>query len=73
MRTTITLDDDVVAIVQKMRQEEGVGLSEALNRLVRAGMAKPATRKAYRHRTAHLGIKVDVSNVGDVLELLDEA
>ena len=38
MRTTVTLDDDVAAAVDLVRRERGVGLSEALNELVRRGM-----------------------------------
>ena len=31
MRTTVALDDDVVAAVERVRRERGLGLSEALN------------------------------------------
>jgi len=72
MRTTLTLDDDVAAAVQKIRRDQGVGVSEAVNRLARAGLAKPAKRKVYVHKSFPMGIKVDVSNIGEVLELLDE-
>lgn len=72
MRTTLALDDDVAAAVERLRREEGIGLSEAVNRLARAGMVKPRARASYRHRTSSLGLKVDVSNIGAVLDLLDE-
>jgi metal-responsive CopG/Arc/MetJ family transcriptional regulator len=72
MRTTIKLDDDVAAAVEEVRREEGIGRSEAVNRLARAGLAKPARRATYRHRTSELGLRVDISNIGAVLELLDE-
>jgi len=72
MRTTLRLDDDVAAAAHALRQREGIGLSEALNRLARAGMAKPAKRKVYRHWARDIGFKVDVSNIGEVLDLLDE-
>jgi hypothetical protein len=35
-------------------------------------LASPPSRKPYQHRSTDLGIKVDVTNIGDVLELLDE-
>ncbi|MCB0956412.1 MAG: hypothetical protein KDB06_02250 [Ilumatobacter sp.] len=73
MRTTLVLDDDVVAAAEQVRREQGCGLSEAVNQLVRRGLARHDRPKPYRHRSAHLGLKVDVSNVADVLELLDEA
>jgi hypothetical protein len=72
MRTTFTLDDDVVAAVEELRRNEGLGISEAVNRLIRAGMVAPAKRARYRHRASDLGLKVDVSNIGEVLDLLDQ-
>jgi len=47
-------------------------MAEAVNRLIRAGLAKRTQRRVYQHRTADVGIKVDVSNIGEILELLDE-
>jgi DNA-binding transcriptional LysR family regulator len=38
MRTTLSLDDDVAAAVQRLREERNLGLSEAVNELVRAGL-----------------------------------
>jgi hypothetical protein len=72
MRTTFTLDDDVAAAVEAVRREEGIGISDAVNRLIRAGMVAPTRRAPYRHRSSDLGLKVDVSNIGEVLDLLDE-
>jgi len=71
MRTTITLDGDVAAAVEAVRRESGVGVSEAVNRLVRAGLARSTPKRAYRHRSHDLGLKIDVTNIGEVLELLD--
>ena len=72
MRTTISLDDDVAAAVEKMRRENGIGISEAVNSLIRAGLSTPPRRSMYEHRTSDLGFRVDISNIGEVLELLDE-
>jgi len=71
MRTTLTLDDDVAAAVQRLRDERHIGPSEAVNELVRAGLAAPPRRKKFRQRTASLGVRVDVSNVAEALESLD--
>jgi len=71
MRTTITLDDDVAAAVQQIRRERGVGVSEAVNRLVRAGLTVRSSRRPFRQRSASVGLKVDVTNVAEALELLD--
>jgi Arc/MetJ family transcription regulator len=72
VRTTVTLDDDVMAAVEDLRRREGTGLSDAVNRLVRAGLARQTRPEAYHHETADLGLKLDVTNIADVLELLDE-
>jgi Arc/MetJ family transcription regulator len=71
MRTTLTLDDDVAAAVQRLREERHIGPSEAVNELIRAGLAIPAQRKKFRQRTAKIGLRVDVSNVAEALESLD--
>lgn len=73
MRTTFTLDDDVAAEVERLRRAEGIGLSEAVNRLIRQGLARPPTREPYVHRSADVGLMVDVADIGAVLDLLDGA
>jgi hypothetical protein len=47
MRTTVSLDDDVGAAVQRLRVERNIGLSEAVNELARAGLAVPSQRKKF--------------------------
>ena len=45
MRTTVTLDADVAALVQKRMRERGVTFKQALNDAVRDGLtAQPAER-----------------------------
>ncbi len=72
MRTTITLAADVAAAVEGLRRSEGIGVSEAVNRLVRDGLAKPTARSLYEHTSYELGQRIDVTNIGDVLGMLDE-
>jgi Arc/MetJ family transcription regulator len=72
MRTTVTLDDDVAGEVRRLRRT-GIGVSEAVNRLVRAGLVGEGRRGgAYVHRSERLGLRIDVSNVAEVLALLDD-
>lgn len=71
MRTTVTLDHDVAAAVDEFRQQSGVGVSEAVNRLIRAGLARKRPSAPYRHRSSDLGLNVEVANIGEVVELLD--
>lgn len=71
MRTTVTLEPDVAAAVERLRRERAVGLSEAVNELIRAGLrAKPASR-SFRQRTFESGLKMDVTNVAEALEILE--
>ncbi len=72
MRTTVNLDDDVAAAVQRLRDERRLGLSEAVNELARAGLASATPRRRrFKQRTADLGLRVDVTNVAEALERLD--
>lgn len=71
MRTTVTLEPDVAAAIDRMRREEGLGVSAAVNRLARAALAAPKARRRFRQRTADLGATVDVANVAEVLELIE--
>jgi hypothetical protein len=72
MRTTLRLDDDVLAAAERLRRERHIGLSEAVNELARAGMQRSGQPRAFRQRTKALGLRIDVSNVAEALDLLDE-
>jgi hypothetical protein len=71
MRTTPTLADDVVAAVEKLRRERSIGLSEAVNDLVRAGLARPQPTGPFVQQSHDLGEGIDFSNVADAIETLD--
>ncbi|HET7485863.1 MAG TPA: ribbon-helix-helix protein, CopG family [Solirubrobacterales bacterium] len=71
MRTTITLADDVAAGVDKLRRERDLGLSEAVNDLVRAGLTTQRSTHAFRQVVHDLGKSVDFSNIGETIETLD--
>jgi hypothetical protein len=49
MRTTVTLDPDVEALLRKVMRERGVSFKEALNQAIRLG-AGAAPRRSPRHR-----------------------
>ena len=72
MRTTITFDDDVAAAIDELRRTEGIGPSEAVNRLIRRALVTTPRALPYEHRSVPMGARMDVSNIGSVLELLDE-
>lgn len=73
MRTTLSLDPDVVAAVERLRRDEDLGLSEAVNELVRSGLAARSTPapEPYQPRNADIGIKADVASMAETLDLLD--
>jgi hypothetical protein len=72
MRTTVTLDDDVAAEIARRRRQRGIGVSEALNELARAGMTPPVEREAFSQTTVPLGLRIDVDDVAEALERLDD-
>lgn len=71
MRTTLTLADDVAAAVERLRRQRSMGMSEAVNELVRAGLSKQDARAPFEQETHDLGEGIDVANIGDALETLD--
>lgn len=73
MRTTVNLDDDVTAAVERLRRERGLGLSEAINELARAGAQPTGKRAPFRQPTRPMGMRVDVTNIGEVLDTLDQS
>ncbi|MBM3666115.1 MAG: ribbon-helix-helix protein, CopG family [Actinobacteria bacterium] len=73
MRTTVTLDPDVARAVERLRRERGLGLSAALNEIARAGLLEAPRGARFEQATSEMRARIDVTNVGDVSELLDEA
>lgn len=71
MRTTVRFDDDVTAAIRGLRRERHIGLSEAVNELIRAGLRSTPERGRFRQRTQALGLRVEVSNVAEALEQLE--
>lgn len=61
MRTTVTLDDDVAAAVQRIARERGLSFKAALNSLLRAGLStsSPSSR-AYSVPTRAMGLRPSV-------------
>jgi hypothetical protein len=70
MRTTVELDPDTEQAVQALRKQ-GRGVSEAVNELIRRGMMAHRQEKAFAARPRRLGVRIDVSNIADALDLLE--
>ena len=71
MRTTVSLDDDIAAAIAQLRRERGIGLSEALNELARAGLTMKTKRKPFVQKTHPGRLLIDVTDIGQALEDLD--
>ena len=73
MRTTLTLDDDVAALLERVRAERRAGLKDVVNdalRLGLRGLASPPRRRAvYRTEGVSLG-RCLVGDLDDVSEAL---
>ncbi len=74
MRTTLTLDDDVAATLNRVRKARKMGLKEAVNEAMRRGLAQMARageepRPPYRTPSVSLG-RCLVSGIDDVAEAL---
>ena len=73
MRTTVTLDDDVAVAVERLRREQGLGTSAALNTLARQGLAIQAdNRSAFHQQVSSLGpARIPLDDIGAALEVLE--
>lgn len=57
MRTTVTLEPDTAAFIQRWMRERGLSFKEALNEAIRraARAATPETSETFRTQTAAMG------------------
>jgi Arc/MetJ family transcription regulator len=70
-RTTITMDNDVAAAVERLRRERELGVSSAVNELIRRGLRHEPERRRFEQETSVMGARVDVTNVSEALEVLE--
>jgi hypothetical protein len=56
MRTTVTLDDDTLALIRRRMREHGVSFKTALNDAIRDGALGQPQRTPFVTRTADLGV-----------------
>jgi hypothetical protein len=61
------------ARLEQVRRERGLGLSEALNEVARAGLSRqPREPDRVRLETRSLGLRIDVSNIAEALDVAEE-
>jgi hypothetical protein len=73
MRTTVEFDPDTSAAIEELRRSEHVGVSEAVNRLIRRGLLAKPEPHHFEQRTEALGLRIDVSNIAEALDALEGA
>jgi hypothetical protein len=76
IRTTVTLDDDVMERARAFSRKRGIPFRQALNDLVRAGIqaeSAPAPAKPFQVKPFHLGVipGLNYDCVGQLLEYLE--
>ena len=73
MRTTLTLDDDAAALLERVRKARGLGLKKAINEALRLGLsqmiAPPRRRQPFRTTAVALGRPL-VGSLDDVADVL---
>jgi ribbon-helix-helix CopG family protein len=57
MRTTVTLDPDVVAALRRAARERGTSFKAVLNDAVRRGLGGELTRRHYRTPSRDMGLR----------------
>ncbi len=71
MRTTVEFDPDTARAIEDLRRDRGLGVSQAVNELVRRGLLPRSEDRPFHQRSRSLGLRIDVSNVADALEALE--
>lgn len=75
MRTTLTLDDDVAAKIERLRKSRDMALKDVINEALRRGLkdttAKPRKKEPFRTGVHHGG-KLLIEDVKETLAMMDE-
>lgn len=77
MRTTLTIDDDVAALLKTEQEKQKKPLKQLVNDALRRGLssqAKPSQpKKRFRTKTYNLGPSLigSLDNIGEVLEKIE--
>lgn len=71
MRTTLTLDDDVAALLSKEMRKSGEPFKQVVNRYLRLGLTtKQPSRKPFKVKPFNLGLPA-FTKVEELLEWLE--
>jgi hypothetical protein len=73
MRTTLTLDDDVAAALERVRRQRDASLKELINEALRRGLkdmsSRPKQRELVRTRSVALG-RLRIASIDNIAEAL---
>ena len=77
MRTTLTIDADVAAVLERLRKARDASLKDLINEALRRGLRdmnqRPKGRKPFRTQSVDLGrMKIgSIDNIGEVLAVIE--
>jgi hypothetical protein len=73
MRTTLTLDDDVAAAIERLRRARDANLKDIVNEALRKGLSdlttRPKQREPYQTQVVELG-RVRMPSIDNISESL---
>lgn len=76
MRTTLTIDDDLVGQIEELRRAKGLSFKGAVNHLLRTGIqlqSQPPKPTPFRTQPKRLGLRsgIDPTKLNQLLDDLD--
>jgi hypothetical protein len=77
VRTTLTIDDDVAALLERLRKTRDASLKDLVNEGLRRGLQMmadhPRRREPFRTRSVSLGqVRIaSIDNIGDALAIAE--
>jgi hypothetical protein len=73
VRTTLTLDDDVAALLKKEVRKSGEPFKQVVNRSLRSGLtaAKQPARRPFKVKPINLGLPREFDKIEELLEYLE--
>ena len=76
MRTTLTIDDDVAAGLERLRKARQTSLKDLINEALRRGIkemsARPKRREPFRTRSIDVGeVLIPLDNISEALAIAE--
>jgi Ribbon-helix-helix protein, copG family len=77
MRTTLTLDDDVAATLERLRRNRRIGLKQLVNEALRRGLKEMGRRRGPREPVRTQAVALgrlrisSIDNIGEALAIVE--